>query len=328
MVNEKLKILLVYNHDRSFVKKDMSILKKHFEVETYFYKKDKNLYKLKKLVRWCNVVYCWFASYHGLKATFLAKKHNKKVITVASGYSVANLPEYNYGLAAKAYIRWIPRYIIKHSDTVIAVSESNKREILEIYPHGRVVVIPHGFDAKKFKLGKKKEGIVITVGAVDKISLRRKGIDKFIETAQYFPEILFVVIGKINVELGKFFKKIPTNIKLTGFLSDEELLRWYQRAKVYAQFSFHEAFGCSVAEAMLCGCIPVVTDRYALPEVVGDCGLVVNYWNKNEAIEKIEKALNFPPETGKRARKRIIENYSMEKREERLKELIEEMVRK
>jgi len=322
------KVLVVYNHKSPWVMDDIKMLSKHFDVSAFYYKEERRKKNLRSLVKKHDVIYIWFASYHGLRATSLAKKYNKKVITVASGYSVANLPEYNYGLAAKAYTRWIPGYIIKHSDVVIAVSESNKREILELYPHSKVVVIPHGFDVEKFKLSKRKERTVITVGTIDKISLRRKGIDKFIETAQYFPEIPFVVIGKVNIELDKFFKKIPANVKLTGFLSDEELLKRYRKAKVYAQFSFHEAFGCSVAEAMLCGCIPVVTDRYALSEVVGDCGFVVNYWDGKEAVDKIEKALNSPPEMGKKARERIVENYSIEKREGRLKELIEETVRK
>ena len=322
------KVLVVYNHKSPWVMDDIKMLSKHFDVGTFYYKEDRRKKNLRSLVKKHDVIYIWFASYHGLRATSLAKKYNKKVITVASGYSVANLPEYGYGLAAKVYTRWIPRYIIKRSDVVIAVSESNKREILGLYPYSKVVVIPHGFDVKKFKLSKRKERTVITVGTIDKISLRRKGIDKFIETAQYFPEIPFAVIGKVNIELDKFFKKIPANVKLTGFLSDEELLEWYRKAKVYAQFSFHEAFGCSVAEAMLCGCIPVVTDRYALPEVVGDCGFVVNYWDGKEAVDKIEKALNSPPEMGEKARERIVENYSIEKREGRLKELIEETVRK
>lgn len=55
-----------------------------------------------------------------------------------------------------------------------------------------------------------------------------------------------------------------------GFVQDENLLMYYQRAKVYdVQVSAHEAFGMSLAESMLCECILVVTDRVALPEVVG-----------------------------------------------------------
>jgi len=324
---DEMKILFVYNHDSTWTREDLSILKKYFDVETYFYKKDKRRKNIGKLVKESDIVFIWFASYHALKSTFLAKKYNKKVVTVASGYSVANVPEYKYGLAAKFYTRWIPKYIIKNSNAVIAVSESNQKEILEVFPHENIVLIPHGFYIEKFKMAKKKEKMVITVGAVDKTSIKRKGIDKFVKVADYF-DIPFLVIGKIKVDIEKTFGKIPQNVKFTGFVPDEELLKLYQQAKVYAQFSFHEAFGCSVAEAVLCGCVPVVTNKYALPEVVGKYGFVVNYWNEDEAVDKIEEALNSSQEIGERARERIIENYSMEKREERLKELMEEMVRR
>jgi len=91
-----MKVLFVYNHDSTWTKDDISILKKYFDVETYFYKKDKRRKNIGKLVKESDIVFIWFASYHGLKATFLARKYNKKVVTVASGYSVANVPEYKW----------------------------------------------------------------------------------------------------------------------------------------------------------------------------------------------------------------------------------------
>ena len=70
---------------------------------------------------------------------------------------------------------------------------------------------------------------------------------------------------------------IDRHIEFTGFVTDDELLGWYQRAKVYCQLSYYESFGMAAAEAMLCECVPVVTRKGALPEVVGETGFYVEY---------------------------------------------------
>ena len=92
---------------------------------------------------------------------------------------------------------------------------------------------------------------------------------------------------------------------------------------MYVQVSAHEGFGVAVAESMLCGCIPVVTPRYALPEVVGDCGFYVPYGDEKATAEAIKKALDAPDELGKKARERIKKLFSMERREKELVDLIE-----
>ncbi len=328
---ENKKILIVYNHDSSWIKDDIEMLRRHYGVETFFYRYDKKRKKLSSLIKNCDVVYIWFASYHGLKAARLGKRYKKKVITVASGYSVANVPEQNYGLASKFYTRWIPKYIIKNSDATMAVSEANKKEIsLLMKSDVDIVTIPHGFNKDRYELDKKieREKMVITVGGLDMISFKRKGVDKYMNIAKYFPDIPFVAIGKINDDVRGEIKNAPSNVEFTGFVSDQELLGFYQRAKAYAQFSFHEAFGCSVAEAMLCGCVPVVTRTASLPEVVGDRGFYVPYWDEGAAVEAVDKALNASEELGEKARDRIAGKFSLGKREEKLVELIEETVRR
>ncbi|MEF8848658.1 MAG: glycosyltransferase family 4 protein, partial [Candidatus Thermoplasmatota archaeon] len=314
-----MKILVVYNHDSTWVHDDVKILQKHFDVDLFYYKKDKKKKNLKKLVESCDVVYIWFASYHGLKATFLAKRYGKKVVVVASGYSVADVPEFNYGLASKFYTRWIPSYILGRSDLVLAVSQSNKKEIQVLKPDKEnLVVVPHGFETEKYKPAENldKQKMVITVGGLDKTSFKRKGVDNFLSVAQYFPDVPFVVVGRIKDDVRDEIKDVSSNVEFTGFVSDEKLLEWYQKAKVYAQFSFHEAFGCSVAEAMLCGCIPVVSDKGSLPEVIGDVGFSVSFWDEEKAVECVKKALSEDGDMKREVRSWIVEQFSMEKREQ------------
>ena len=81
-----------------------------------------------------------------------------------------------------------------------------------------------------------------------------------------------------------------------------------------------------IAEAMSCGCIPVVTKSGAIPEVVDNTGFYVPYGDEKATAEAIKKALDTPEEMGKKARERIKNLFSVEKRERKLMETIKSMV--
>jgi len=98
--------------------------------------------------------------------------------------------------------------------------------------------------------------------------------------------------------IKNFLKGIPTFLKATKGLDakvieniqHDELINLLKSTRVYCQLSYTESFGMTLLEAMSCGCIPVVTDRDALPEVVGDCGYVVPYGDVDATRKAILKA--------------------------------------
>jgi glycosyltransferase involved in cell wall biosynthesis len=90
-----------------------------------------------------------------------------------------------------------------------------------------------------------------------------------------------------------------------------------QRA-VYVQLSAYESFGMALAEAMQCGCVPVVTRRGALPEVVGDAGWYVPYGDPDAAARAIREALDAPAAASRAARRRIIDHFPLDKRQHAL----------
>ena len=116
--------------------------------------------------------------------------------------------------------------------------------------------------------------------------------------AETFPNIQFIHIGKWTDKHGRPSNKIinelkinaPDNVKFLGFVSNQNLKNSFQKSKIYLQLSRHEAFGVSVLEAMKYGCIPIVTNSFALPEVVGDNGFIVK--NKFECISAINSVMN------------------------------------
>lgn len=59
-------------------------------------------------------------------------------------------------------------------------------------------------------------------------------------------------------------------------MPDAELPLWYNIATICAYPSLYEGFGLPALEAMACGTPVVASDRSALPEVVGEAGVLVD----------------------------------------------------
>jgi glycosyltransferase involved in cell wall biosynthesis len=101
-----------------------------------------------------------------------------------------------------------------------------------------------------------------------------------------------------------------------GYLKEEALILAYRAADVFVLSSAWEGFGLVVAEAMATEKVVVATNSGGVKEVVGECGLLVTPQNSEALAHALEKALNMPPEQakvlGKKARQRIIENFSID----------------
>ena len=215
-------------------------------------------------------------------------------------------------------------YVLKRTSSILAVSEFNKHEVERNTGIKTAKIVYNCIDNQKFIPGKKpKQNIAVTVCFVDEENIVRKGLRQFVEAATVLISYEFIVIGKLVDDTAiELAKSAPSNVKFEGFVSDKKLLEHYQKAKVYCQLSYYESYGVALGEAMLCECVPVVTDRGALPEVVGDTGFYAEYGNISQTINAIEKAMQSQ-DKGKQARKRIIENFPQECREKKLKETVE-----
>jgi glycosyltransferase involved in cell wall biosynthesis len=88
------------------------------------------------------------------------------------------------------------------------------------------------------------------------------------------------------------------------------------------QASRHEGFGLAVAEAMLAGCVPVVMNVTAMPEVVGDAGVLIDSQSPEAVAAGVRRALDLGPGAGARARERILTAFPMENRRAGLLEIV------
>ena len=308
-------ITVVYSPGCSFEVQDAQSLSNHF-LEIQYVEKPRSksewprfLNELRQAVKESDLVFTWFAGYHAYAALKLCQLHKTKLMVVAGGYDVACEPEIDYG----AFNGWkdahIAREVLSKADMVLCVSNFNEGELLKRVVPKAHKMIYSAVDTNKYKPGKERHDLAMTICSTNENAMRRKGLEHFWNAAPMCPRMEFVRTGHMWVD-------------------EPTLIRHYQNALIYIQPSFYESFGLSVAEAMSCGCIPIVSDRGALREVIGDTGLSVPYGSPTmiaNAVNKIRDS-NFKEELEFRARNRIIEMFSLRRRETRLYEAIEEML--
>ena len=327
----KIKILYICFNYESFVKKDVDMLKKKIDVKFLLYKGIKHIVSfLPKLfveILRSDVIISRFASTHAFFAVLFSKILQKKSVVILGGFDVANVPEINYGFAKSWITKVMLKFTLNYADKVLPVAEALKQDAIKnLGVRGdNFHVVHNGYEAEKWKPSGEKENIVLTAcGDLTELVIKRKGIETFINAAKYVPDARFIVIGRRTDESKELEKKAPKNVMFIDFMPQEELLKYYQKAKVYCQLSRYEGHPNALSEAMLCECVPVGTKYGGIPEVIGDTGFYVPYGDAKATAEAIKKALNS--DKGKKARKRIKTLFPLERREATLFNIVHDLL--
>jgi glycosyltransferase involved in cell wall biosynthesis len=312
----------------SFVNKDLEILQSKHEVRDLQFRGLQDIPALMRDTMWADLTFAWFGKLHAFLGILFSKLLGKKGIVVAGGDDVAKEPDIKYGMFSFWWKKCCPLFVFCYADLILSVSGFNRRETIENAKANpsKVKLLYHGFDDEKWKRldGISKETLVLTVGQVTEETFRKKGLDLFVRSAAYLPDVPFILVGPwYDSAIDRLRAVASPNVTFTRGLYGEDLILMYSRAKVYVQASVHESFGCAVAEAMLCECVPVVSKRSALPEVVGDCGYYVDELSPAAVAAKIKEALSTPVEAGKKARERIKAVFPIQKRKNELMSAIE-----
>ena len=326
-------ILFVSNVRRRFVELDETILRERYPVQSVYYERAHPSLIVDAFAKTQNIqlVFAWFASWHTLPVFTAARLRGIPTILITGGYDVANEPQINYGLRQGGISKIISGQVFRLAERTLAFSDYGYREALANTPvkKERLTAINLGVpDLPEYGAKINKEAMVITIGHIDRVSMPRKGFLTFVKAAQYLPDTRFIVIGKARDTAIDELKAIAApNVEFTGYLSDEDMVKLQQRAKVYVQVSHHEGFGLSVVESMLARCIPVVSRRGALPDVVGPTGLYVDDYTDEQALaQAIEQALQMPDSQGELAREYALEHFSIQQRAKALYQEIDRLI--
>ena len=265
-----------------------------------------------------------------LSQAIVAKIFRKKIVVVTGGDDVANIPSINWGEMRFWYNRVLQRLGFAFVDHILAFSEFSKNDIKKYATHKKISVLYFEIDNDVFKPCINKEDcIVTTCFIVNSSTIVQKGLNTFLECAKSFPDIKFIIIGRLDktdAAVISFVNKKPDNLFFTEKnVTQDELIKYYQKSKLYLQLSAHEGFGIATAEAMACGCVPVGTLNTSLPEVIGDAGYLVEYGNIPQTVEAINKALNNLS-LSEKARDRVVNRFGPGTRKNPLLAIVEKYI--
>jgi len=87
---------------------------------------------------------------------------------------------------------------------------------------------------------------------------------------------------------------LTDRVIFAGRVEDVDLPALYSEAAAYVTPSLEEGFGTTVLEAMACGAPVISSNRAALPEVVGDAGLLFDAEQEAELASTLARVLSDP----------------------------------
>ena len=213
--------------------------------------------------------------------------------------------------------------VVRRLQHVVTVSENSRIDIgkaFDVDP-ANIHLVYNGIDTEDFSpqpdVARDPWRIMATASADQPL----KGLEYLLRAiarlTERFPCISLTVVGKPN-EDGPTQQLIDA-LRLKPFVSFHHGIETMEVRKLYAEAaiavvpSVYEGFGLPAGEAMACGVPVISTDGGALPEVVGDAGIIVPTKNTEAIAGAIEALFNDPArrrELSARGRSRIEEQFS------------------
>lgn len=272
-------------------------------------------------------VFAYFvlAKYTPLLA-LITKALRRKLIVITGGIDATWVPDIRWGDMGDPLKRRTFALVMRLSDAVLPFSNTSGQEVLRYGRPRRIRTAYLGIDTAIFHSGNQPRArrAVTACYAISRDALLQKGVEPFVRAAAHLPDAEFVVTGEFVDDTADYLRSIATpNVHFTmRRYSLEEYANALRSSQVYVQASAHEGFGVSLAEGMACGCVPVVANRYAMPETVGEAGIVVPFNDPPALARGIAEALSRP-ELGEAARQRVLNHFTLAHRRQLLKEELE-----
>lgn len=207
------------------------------------------------------------------------------------------------------------RYLasIDRADAIVAVSESTKRDIINIYDvdASKITIIPPGIDLADYRReysAKELERIrgkyhlpsqfLLFLGTIEP----RKGIDKLIQAFDIikgksgYQQLKLVIAGGKGWKYDKIFElyensRFKDDIVFTGYLDESDKIQIYKLAAAFVFPTLYEGFGMPVLEAMAAGTPTITSNNSSLPEVAGKGAVLIDRESTEELCDAIEKVL-------------------------------------
>jgi len=244
-------------------------------------------------------------------------------------------------------IAYFKHRLIKPHFIAVAKSEI---PIIENYgiDRSRIHYIPHGVNTEIFKpvdssdlkrnLNLENFEVILYVGRIAK----GKGVDKLIKILNLIvkknKKVKLVIVGgdsgALPIVKSLILKyNLSKHVIFTGFISKNNLSKYYSLADLVVYPSRQEIFGLVITEAGACGKPTIGSDILGPSEIIinGKTGYISNFKNLNEVSDLILSLLDNKShlvQMGKNAFKNVKENYTWEKAADSYKAVYEKLLNK
>jgi len=252
--------------------------------------------RARKHIKNCDIVHAFDVYPYGVIAYLANILLGKKLIISAQGtYAIAPLYNIKTSLLCKL--------ALKRADSIIAISNFTKHELLKKITVNKIEIINHGVNLDKFYKPHidSQDKFILSVGAIKYRKGYHISIPAFAEAKKKFSELKYKIVGNQDdtiyfSQLRDLAKKyeVQESIEFLTEISDDELSALYQSAKVFLLPSINhdhhfEGFGLVFLEAAAAGTPSIGTFGSGVEDAVKDSynGILVPQSN----IEKTSRAI-------------------------------------
>lgn len=215
---------------------------------------------------------------------------SNQVVTIHD-LSVIDHPEWFERGFAIWYRFLLPR-LAKRARLVITDSYYSKIRIHQAFriSNRKISVAPCGVDRRRFKPQsaprhdrvRSKYGLPKVYGLYVGTLEPRKNLRSLMNAWEQVEAEVHPLALVIAGTAGRSFRESQNyglsskRVRFVGYVAEKDLPALYSGAKMYILPSVYEGFGLTVLEAMACGTPVIASNSTAIPEVVGEAGLLVN----------------------------------------------------
>jgi glycosyltransferase involved in cell wall biosynthesis len=187
---------------------------------------------------------------------------------------------------------------------IVTVSDCSRQDIARdfgLQPSG-ISLVHNGIDIQVFKPMPEVERNPLRLMATCSADAPLKGLryllKAFARLLELHPDLELLLISKPNpggkTERLVHSLGIADKVQFVNGISTELMVRYYAEAAIAIVPSVYEGFGLPAGEAMACGVPVVSTNGGALPEVVGDAGVIVPTKDVDALVDAIDALLHDP----------------------------------
>jgi glycosyltransferase involved in cell wall biosynthesis len=237
--------------------------------------------------------------------------------------------------------------MLRRYDHLLAVSQSTRQDLIRLFKMdgSKITVVYHGAE-RDLRIRDKdaveksllqtyglKPPFILFLGTLEPRKNIPTLLKAYADIREQIPHDL-VLVGPQGWKWEPIFEaikkwNIESRVHWVGYVPDQERVLFYNGADFLVYPSWYEGFGMPLLEAMQCGCPVIASNVSAMPEVLGEAGLLIDP-GQPEDLRQAMLRMALEPELREKLKKAGLmqsEKFSWEESARLTLEVFERLVR-